>query len=270
MPRLLGIGDNTVDVYVDAGVQYPGGNAVNVAVHAQRMGADTSYLGCVGNDARGTLVLESLHAEGVDVSHCRVVDGPNAVSRIGHRDGDRQFLGSDPGVRGRYSLAVEDLAFIAQHDLVHTSVHSDLDDKLEELRRHAKLLSYDYSVHWPRPGRAATLKLVDIAFLSCPDASDEEVAVHLAWAIAAGARIAVATRAERGAMALQGGTLNARDAPPAELVDTLGAGDAFIAAFLLAHVEGAAIVDCLAAGVAAGAAACAEHGGFGHGVRLAA
>ncbi len=32
MVRVLGIGDNTVDIYVDQGVQFPGGNAVNVAI----------------------------------------------------------------------------------------------------------------------------------------------------------------------------------------------------------------------------------------------
>jgi len=37
--RLLGLGDNTVDTYVDQGWQYPGGNAVNVAVLARRLGA---------------------------------------------------------------------------------------------------------------------------------------------------------------------------------------------------------------------------------------
>ena len=34
-PRILGLGDNTVDTYVDAGLQFPGGNAVNVAVLAR-------------------------------------------------------------------------------------------------------------------------------------------------------------------------------------------------------------------------------------------
>ena len=36
MLRVLGIGDNTVDIYLDEGMQYPGGNAVNVAVQAGR------------------------------------------------------------------------------------------------------------------------------------------------------------------------------------------------------------------------------------------
>ncbi|MDP6184230.1 MAG: hypothetical protein QF609_10460 [Gammaproteobacteria bacterium] len=37
--RLLGLGDNAVDIYADKGVMFPGGNAVNVAVHGKRRGA---------------------------------------------------------------------------------------------------------------------------------------------------------------------------------------------------------------------------------------
>lgn len=268
MPRLLAIGDNTVDVYVDAGMQYPGGNAVNVAVQARRMGADAAYVGCIGNDARGRLVLDSLEAEAVDVSRVRIVPGANAHSRIGHRDGDRQFLGSDPGVRGAWEFGPDGFGFAQSYDLVHTSVHSDIDAHLPVLRPYARVLSYDYSVHWRRPGKAETLPLVDLAFFSCPDASEEDVAAHLAWAVEAGAGLAVATRAERGAMALESRTIHVQPAVACDPVDTLGAGDAFIAAFLLAWLAGGPAPDCLLAGVAAGAAACAMPGGFGHGQAL--
>ena len=58
MPRILGIGDNTIDTYVSAGLQLPGGNAVNVAALARRLGAEASYLGCWGDDV-GTLYVGS-------------------------------------------------------------------------------------------------------------------------------------------------------------------------------------------------------------------
>lgn len=124
MVRLLGIGDNTVDIYLTEEMQYPGGNAVNVAVHARRNGAEASYLGCLGQDILGDLVFESLASEGVDVSRVRRIKGPNPWSRIRHQNGDRIFIGSNPGVRDRYDLTADDLAFIITHDLVHTTVHS--------------------------------------------------------------------------------------------------------------------------------------------------
>ena len=43
---------------------YPGGNAVNVAVHARRNGATSAYLGAVGTDRAGQVVLAALRGGG--------------------------------------------------------------------------------------------------------------------------------------------------------------------------------------------------------------
>jgi len=99
-PRILGLGDNTVDTYVDQGMQYPGGNAVNVAVLAHRLGMAAGYLGCLGTDAAGDLLFQALQSEGVDLSHCRRIDGANARAMIGHRDGDRHAHSTRPAPRG--------------------------------------------------------------------------------------------------------------------------------------------------------------------------
>ncbi len=66
--RLLGAGDNVVDRYRDLGLMYPGGNALNVAVAAARGGAAAAYVGAVGTDRAGDVVLAGLRAEGIDVS----------------------------------------------------------------------------------------------------------------------------------------------------------------------------------------------------------
>ena len=264
--RILGIGDNTVDIYVDQGMEYPGGNAVNVAVLARRLGAETSYLGCLGRDALGDLVHESLVAEGVDLSRCRRIDGPNPWSRIRHDGNDRVFAGSNPGVRGRYGLGPADEAFIAAHDLAHTSVYSELDSELARIKRHAPLLSYDYSEHWNRPGIEETFPHVDAAFLSCPGRDDEDVRTVMRRCAERGVGVVVATRGQTGSCALAGGRFFVEGVRPAEVVDTLGAGDAFIAAFLVSYLDDPAdIAAALAEGAENAARACGHKGAFGHG-----
>ena len=142
MVRVLGIGDNTVDIYVDQDVQFPGGNAVNVAVMMKRLGAEASYLGCIGTDLLGGLIKDALAAEGIDTSHMRVIAGPNSWSRIRHRGQDRVFDGSHPNFRNDYRLAIEDFHFIAAHDLAHSSVYSRLEDELARIRNAASMLSF--------------------------------------------------------------------------------------------------------------------------------
>ena len=263
---LLGLGDNTVDTYVDRGLQFPGGNAVNVAVLAHRLGAKCGYLGCIGSDEAGMLLIEALRAEGVDTGYCRVLPGENARAFIGHDGNDRRFLRSQRGVRGQWGgFAAADLAYIAGFDLVHSSVYSELESDLPAIRQAARRLSYDFSERWTDANLAATLPALDIAFLSFPTASDDECRGLLARCVGQGPSIAVVTRGQRGSMALSGGVFHRYGIAHASVVDTLGAGDGFIAAFLLAILEDAGFEAALAAGADHAAAVCEYHGGFGHG-----
>lgn len=53
----------------------PGGKSANQAVAAGRLGADVALLGAVGNDANGTMLLDSCSAAGVDVAAVRTAEG---------------------------------------------------------------------------------------------------------------------------------------------------------------------------------------------------
>jgi fructoselysine 6-kinase len=265
MVRLLGLGDNTVDTYVDAGLQYPGGNAVNVAVLAGRLGAESAYLGCLGDDAAGALLLRALQAEGLDLTRLRRCRGANARALIAHDGGDRRFRGSRPGVRAQYDLGGEDLAYVAGFDLTHTSIHSGLEAELPRLRKAACRLSIDCSERWTEAYLDRTLPFVDIAFLSAPRRSDAECAALLRACAARGPSLAVVTRGADGALAWADGQVLRQEAVPATIVDTLGAGDGFIAGFLVAYMRGASAPEALRAGAEMAAAVCGWQGAFGHG-----
>jgi len=263
--RLLGLGDNTLDTYVDLGMQFPGGNAVNVAVFARRLGAFAGYLGCLGDDAGGDLLFEALGAEGVDLSLCRRRTGANARALIGLEAGERRFLGASAGVRARYGLEAADFAAMAGYDVVHTSINSEVEAALPRIRAMGALISYDFSYKFRLPRAAEVLPAVDIAFLSCPTQGDEEAADLLHEFAAAGPAIVVAMRGAAGAMVLAGGEIREQAAMPIDPLDTLGAGDGFIAAFLLTHLGARPMAAALEAGTRFAASVCGAHGAFGHG-----
>lgn len=55
---VLGFGDNVVDKYEHIKTMYPGGNAVNFAVFAKKLGVERSaYMGIFGSDAEAEHVL---------------------------------------------------------------------------------------------------------------------------------------------------------------------------------------------------------------------
>lgn len=264
--RILGLGDNTVDTYVDLGLQFPGGNAVNVAVLAGRLGAAPAYLGCIGKDEAGGVVFDALAAEGIETSRLRRLDGPNARAFIAHRDGDRRFISSSRGVRGQYGWQDEDFAYVAGFDAVHTSIYSEINDALPRLARSARQLSYDHSERWTPESLEQTLPFVTTAFLSCPALDDDACRALLRRGAAAGPQVVVATRGKAGAMAIADGEILVQPAVPATVVDTLGAGDGFIAAFLVERLRGATPAAALRAGAAFAAQVCSWQGAFGRGI----
>jgi len=56
-------------VYVEERGRYPGGMGANVAVALSRLGVPAAFVGKIGTDSAGRLLLESLRRNGVDVSH---------------------------------------------------------------------------------------------------------------------------------------------------------------------------------------------------------
>lgn len=267
MHRILGLGDNTVDTYVDLGVQYPGGNAVNVAVMTARLGAATGYLGCIGEDEGGALVRASLVAERVDVARLRTRAGANARAFIGHLDGDRTFLRAEPGVRADYRWEPADFKYIAGFDHVHTSIYSQLDGMLPLIAGAAPSLSIDASNRWSPEWFDRVLPHVRIAFLSAADLPQVELDALITRCLTYGPEVIVATRGGEGAIGATRGDRLTQAALPITVVDTLGAGDGFISGFLVSYLGGASLRAAMVAGAAYAARVCSWHGGYGHGAR---
>jgi fructoselysine 6-kinase len=267
MRTILGLGDNTVDTYVDLAVQYPGGNAVNVSVMAARLGAATGYLGCIGDDEGGALVRSSLIAEGVDLARLRTRPGANARAFIRHVDGDRRFLQTQPGVRADYRWEDADFGYMARFDHVHTSIYSELDEMLPLVARATRSVSIDASNRWTPEWLDHVLPYVRIAFLSAPDISAAELDALIDRCLARGPEVVVATRGGEGAIGACKAERLTQAALPTTVVDTLGAGDGFISGFLVSYLGGAPLREALTAGATYAARVCTWHGGYGHPAR---
>ena len=264
-PHLLAVGDNVVDCYPDLGVMFPGGNTVNVAVHARRTGAASAYLGAVGTDAAGDLVRGSLVAEGVDTSLTRIVEGPNAFAIVRVVEGNRVFEAGEVGV-SRFRVSDAELERAAAADVVHSGGCSMIEEDLPRLAEAARLLSFDFSERpWEYVEEHAPL--VSVAVLSA--ASVDEDPVLLARRVAAlGPRVVAVTQGPGGATLLADGRVYRAPAGAGPIVDTLGAGDAFIARLLVWLAGGEEPEALLPAATAYATASCAEHGAFGHEAQL--
>jgi fructoselysine 6-kinase len=258
--RLACVGDNVVDVYPSLRLVFPGGNAVNVAVAARRAGACAGYVGAVGTDTAGTIILDALVAEGVETSHTRVVEGPNAFSTIELLEGDRIFGAADIGV-SRFTLDESDLKYLSGFDMVHTGDNSMCEDQVAQMAEVAPL-SYDFGErpagYWQPLARYVRVACFSAGKLSVAGA--EELARSAAEL---GPELVLVTEGARGAMLLDGGTVH-RVATSVVPVDTLGAGDSLIGRFLAGLAGGEDPRPALEAASEAAASTCLQNGAFGH------
>ena len=75
--KMIAVGDNVVDCYLDDHVYYPGGNAVNVAVNCRRDGIeDVAYIGMFGNDGKAEHLKWALTQENVHFERSRTMYAP--------------------------------------------------------------------------------------------------------------------------------------------------------------------------------------------------
>jgi fructoselysine 6-kinase len=266
--RLLGAGDNVVDRYRARGLEYPGGNAVNVAVYAAQLGAQAAYLGVVGDDPEGELLRASLAEEGVDVSRVRIASGWNARAEVELRGNDRVFTGSSKGV-ALFDPDAEQLAEMAGFDVVHSGYAGSLLRHIPRMAQQTRV-SFDFGSRFQLNELDNVLPHLFLATFSGGGRGRDEAAALGREAISGGARMALVTLGSRGAVLVTPTGEQFQSAAPTEVVDTLGAGDAFIAAFLATLLDGADQSLALAAGSEKAAQICRMFGAFGHGRRYPA
>lgn len=260
-PRILAVGDNVVDCYPDLGVMFPGGNAVNVAVHATRTGANSAYLGVLGTDPAGDLVATSLKREGVDLGLTRVLDGPNARAVVRVVSGNRVFEAADVGV-SRFILGADDVAAMREFDVVHTGECSMVEAQLAEIAHSAALLSFDFSER-PWDYVAAYAAYADVAIVSAARSVDTPDALAIRVAELGPTTVAVTQGASGATLFVDGRILHA-PAGSGAVVDTLGAGDAFIARLLVGIAKQEPPESFLPAATEYATLTCASYGAFGY------
>ena len=120
-----------------------------------------------------------------------------------------------------------------------------------------------------RQSLAETLPFVDIALISNPVMNIDENKELINFAYSFGPDIVLVTSGEQGALLFDGRQYFHQEIHPVgEVVDTLGAGDAFAASFMVNYLGGISIQEALQKAAKSAAETCMYYGAFGHGAPL--
>lgn len=297
-PRIVCLGEALIDFLQlpdgDSFKRQPGGAPLNVACGAAKLGARAAMITMLGRDLFGDFLEHTMVEHGVDLAGVRRTDQAlTALAFVALDDkGERTFSFYRKPCADQLlgPVDVEDALFDARLDAFHFGSISLISEPSASATRAAAAraraatawVSYDPNLRerlWPDLATARrtildAMPLADIVkvsdgelqFLTGHDGRDGASVL-----LRAGPTVVVETRGAEGCVVHRDGQAPLQAAAPAvTVVDTTGAGDAFVAGFLDALVRSGAndaraltnVVLAQAAqwGNAAGALATTKHG----------
>lgn len=245
--RIATAGFTCVDNYANLDNRhYPAGNGFDALVNLAKMGVECAVVSAVGKDAYGDEMFAVLEKYGVDSSHLHVLPGQTSFMIMEMTENnDRVHVKNIPGVMDTWEITRDDVEFLKTYDYVHTEFSKVLYPYLSELQKAGCKIIFDLSTSSEKkPETQTILKNVDYAFLSYPQ-RDAHVKELMQQYHSLGPTLVVATFGEDGSLVYDGHEFYSAGITPAQkVVNTVGAGDSFLAGFMHGIMTGKSIPAC--------------------------
>lgn len=226
--------------------EQPGGKGANQAAAAARLGGSARMVGAVGSDAQGRRMLDALAGAGVGTADVAVLPGATGTALIVvDRDGENQIVVC-PGANSHLSL--EGVEF-GPDETVLCQLEVGLPVVLEAARRTAGYFVLNAAPAMDLP--AELLERCDLVIVN-------ESEYALIPALASAKLVAVTYGGDGSAMFEHGRKVAEAPAAAVSVANTVGAGDAFCAALVLALRTGLSYARALAVANTVGADAVGD------------
>ena len=237
MPKLPGRGE-TVSSAEPA--WFPGGKGANQAVAASRMGGNVSMFGAIGADEPGQMCLSALKQSGVNVDAVVTALSPTSTALVMvEHSGENQIVVAD----GANQYASFDAAQISAADAVIVQFEIP-ESVIVEVGKAAKGI-FCVNAAPVRELSTELASLIDVLIVN------EHEFAQLGEPKSG---LVIVTAGAKEVVAYQNGEVVAKSQPPkVEALDTVGAGDTFVGAFVVAYASGKTIPDALDLACAASA-----------------
>ena len=256
-----------------------GGSAANTLAGMAALGAQCAFIGQVADDQLGAVFSHDIRAVGIDfdtpprkgeppTARCLIFVTPDAQRTMNTFLGASQFL--PPAALDDATIASAAILYLEGYLWDPEEPRSAMRRAIEVARDAGRKVAFTASESFVIERHGDDFRAlieegkIDILFVNEHELAtltgemDFEAGVS---AVAGKVPVLVATRSEKGAVAIAGGQRAEVAAEPvARVVDTTGAGDLFAAGFLTGHARGESLERCLRMGAICAAEVIGHYG----------
>ncbi len=256
-----------------------GGSAANTLAGLAALGAKCAFIGQVADDQLGEVFSHDIRAAGIDfttparadeppTARCLIFVTPDGQRTMNTFLGASQFL--PPAALDETAIADAAVLYLEGYLWDPEEPRSAMRRAIGVARAAGRKVAFTASESFVIERHGDDFRsmikagLIDILFVNESELAtltgEPDFEAGLAQ-LAPDLPVLVATRSEKGAVALMGGIRGEVAAEPiAKVIDTTGAGDLFAAGFLSGHVKGESLENCLTRGAVCAAEVISHYG----------
>lgn len=234
---------------------FPGGSAANTVVGLSRLGIKSAYIGKVGDDAEGRILLEDLEREGVKTDAVIRAKGRSGTAIIFVDDAGNRAILVDPGVNDTIRYEEIDLEFATRFSLIHLTSFIckngfESFNSQKKIVKEFELVSFDPGLPYAERGKDEMEEILKETAIFLPNRMEIEKMFGVNYRVAAEECISMGIEIVAVKLGKEGCWIKSRSkeiqipARNVNVVDTTGAGDAFNAGFLYGYLRGKDLEIC--------------------------
>lgn len=247
LKKAIAMADNCIDVYYKQNRYYLTGNSIDFAMNYKALGGDITEMTILGNDVFAMALEEKLKDKEIPLRILRRSDKSTGMATMDIINGDKKHLHFEGNAMTEIELSQDDLEFVKQFDIVYAERWTKVERYIKQLKQPGQIWVYDFSKRLEEPSNNMILPYLDYAFFSY-DKDDTYIRTFMQNAWKKGAKTIIAMLGENGSLAYDGEKFFKKDAEKVPVVNTVGAGDSYIAAFTYGISLGESIPDCMLRG----------------------
>ncbi|WMJ89149.1 PfkB family carbohydrate kinase [Anaerocolumna sp. MB42-C2] len=247
MKRAIAMSDNCIDVYYKLDRYYLTGNSIDFAFNYKDLGGNVTEMTILGNDVFAKALEERLKEREIPFRILKRIERPTGMATMDLVDGDKKHLHFEGNAMEEIEIAPEDLEFIKNFDIVYAERWTKINRYIKNLKQPGQIWVYDFSKRLEQDSNDTIIPYLDYAFFSY-DKDDEYIRDFMKKTKEKGAKVVIAMLGEAGSLAYDGCKWYKQEAEKVPVVNTVGAGDSFIAAFTYGVSLGEDIPKCMLRG----------------------